>query len=260
MILLIIALCFLILGYFGTVIIAWQSISRRTPITYMAIVFICLGALGAIWIVIDSSRSSELLQKKTEEVAILNQEISNNQKELRNKSDEIAELNRVSTATITGGDSFCYVVLFPTSPRIINIVVINEGSYPMYDVDIRIVDLKKFNQIVNDIENRNIPASIDTFSAFEKADTNIHIGNLPPKMATKRKMLFEKPVNFNNVDFNIFISARNGSFTELLRIRNVNDTWKRAFKVFKTGNKEVILKESVDPGFPQGVDGQIEWE
>ena len=78
-------------------------------------------------------------------------------------------------------------------------------------------------------------------------------------------MLFRS--NPESIRYNIFISARNGMFTELLRLRKVNGVWKSAMKVEKKNYSEktpnappTLLKEQVDPDFPKDKNGQIQWE
>ena len=169
-ILLYIALIFVIIGYLGTVLIAWQSIAKRDHVTYISLVFILLGAAGAIWITIDTSRttdklvissgllansqielrkkaddqteSQQLLRKKSDEIALLNREIANNQRKLSEKSDDISNLNKTIAATVTGGESFCFLSPDLAFGKIntIDFYLMTHGKYPLYDVFIRIWD------------------------------------------------------------------------------------------------------------------------
>src|SRR5437879_4459686 len=43
-------------------------------------------------------------------------------------------------AYLTGGDSYCYINLLPQGNDQFQIVVVNEGEYPIPDVSIRMVD------------------------------------------------------------------------------------------------------------------------
>jgi len=62
------------------------------------------------------------------------------EKGLREKSDEIAELNKQIAAQVTGGDSYC--TLFVSAPgkdsNQSGIILISHGQYPVYDVSVKI--------------------------------------------------------------------------------------------------------------------------
>ncbi len=75
------------------------------------------------------------------------------ERQLRAKSDEVAELNRTSAATVTGGDSFCYLA-FSLGDGATNkppLVLVHQGEYPLYDLGIRIVDLEKYDLLKGDL-------------------------------------------------------------------------------------------------------------
>jgi hypothetical protein len=69
------------------------------------------------------------------------------ERQLREKSDKIAELNEKVAGLVTGGDSFCYFQigsLDPATNRGI-LVALSSGQYPLYEVTARIVDLQKMD-------------------------------------------------------------------------------------------------------------------
>jgi hypothetical protein len=56
---------------------------------------------------------------------------------LRKKSEEIADLNRQIAASVTGGDSFCYLEfgsLGVAEPNMAILMLLHKGKYPMYEV------------------------------------------------------------------------------------------------------------------------------
>ena len=57
------------------------------------------------------------------------------ERELRAKSDEIAELNRTIVASVTGGNSFCYLAfaLGDGTTNSFPLMLVHEGDYPIYD-------------------------------------------------------------------------------------------------------------------------------
>lgn len=146
---------------------------------------------------------------------------------------------------ITGGNSICYLYGPQPSNNIwTNLLLIHSGEHPLYDVSMRIFDFEKFAAHGSDF---HVPSSF-----YEQAHT---IGNLIPNHAR----FF--PVNLSLGDenlrrFNIFFSARNGSFTQLMRCRRSNGIWLFATKVLLNGNVEY---EKVDEGYLQG-DATVDWD
>jgi hypothetical protein len=58
---------------------------------------------------------------------------------------------------------------------------------------------------------------------------------------------------------NIFFTARNGDWTQLLRAAAVNGKWVRATQVrggFTSLEKEKILCQTIDPDFPRDIKGE----
>jgi hypothetical protein len=166
--------------------------------------------------------------------------------DLRVKSDEIAKLNREIVNSVIGGDSFCYLSIGSINPQnnVGILVAVSQGEHPIYDVNARIVDLQKFEKIKDNL----------TLQTINQSETHINIGNMIKGTAS---MIRQFPLgNTSKRDFNIFFSARNGLYTQLLRLRKVNDEWVSATKVEKNG--EVIF-EKIDDNFPRSKKGEIDW-
>lgn len=173
--------------------------------------------------------------------------------ELRKKSDEIADLNRKIAASVTGGDSFCYVafVLGDGSKDQGTLTAVNHGQYPLYDVQTRIVDLEKFGLIKDNL----------TRERLAQAETLIAVGNLAPKSAASlREWVLPKA---EKQSYNIFVNARNGFTAQLTRLRRVNGRWKSATKVMRVGDsgetESAPLYVNVDPEFPRDEAGEVQW-
>jgi hypothetical protein len=179
------------------------------------------------------------------------------ERDLRIKSDKIAELNETIAASVIGGDSFCYVSLISANQTGAYISVTHQGKYPLYDVSVRMVELDAFG--VNSDE------SIKTLEDIQNRSINLDVGNMSPGFSQMTgKVTFSNP---DKVKYNIFIVARNGSFTQNLRMHNVNGVWKSANRVmrdnFTSENPNApptILIEQIDPDFPKNKDGQPDWE
>jgi hypothetical protein len=218
------------------------------PMQYLTLpmILVLLGAiLGAVGVFLATFRQNqEKVQSALQRAQF--------ETELRAKSDEIAKLNHTIAESITGGDSYCYLQLGNANRNNALLAIIHQGNYPMYDVTVRIVDLDEFEQ------NRGAP---NLASALGKV---VPIGNLAPGQAS-----MQGPIILPNRDilrYNIFISARNGMFTQLLRMLYVNGTWKSAMRVQKDNYSDAdpdaqptILKEEIDPQFPRNRNGQVEW-
>ncbi len=126
-------------------------------------------------------------------------------------------------------------------------MLIHQGENSLYDVSIRIVDLEKFESI-----------ELKTLSDVREAETVINIGNLVPNMA---QVLggWQLP-DTDMKRYNIFIAARNGIVTQLMRLKRVNGRWVGATRVEKesTGKLEVLY-EKVESQFPRDKNGNIQW-
>lgn len=63
-------------------------------------------------------------------------------------------------------------------------------------------------------------------------------------------------------DYNVFLNARNGFFTQLLRLRRVDGNWKVATQITKqlaNGDAGPILYQKVDEDFPLNERGEVDW-
>lgn len=164
--------------------------------------------------------------------------------EPRQKSEDIAELKNHIASTITGGDSFAYIIpVFQSANASPILTVVHRGEYPLYDLSVRIVDLAKLGG--------KAPSLSEMKSSV--------IGNLSPNHAAP---IGNVQINGESLRWNLFFSARNGFFTELLRVQRVGNEWKTALKVMNrpTADEEVkTLFERIDQDYPLGKDAMVEW-
>jgi hypothetical protein len=171
--------------------------------------------------------------------------------ELRLKSEELAELSKTTLAAVTGGDSFCYIAVSQPSPGTSRALamVIHTGEHPLYDVSARLVDLDKFDGLKGQ--------GTYTYEALNSTQTLIQLGTLIPKHAGElgRWDLNAFPLR----GMNIFFTARNGGFTECLRVRRVGDSWAQAILVTREGGGTTLF-EQVDAAFPREPDGKVDWK
>ena len=198
-----------------------------------------LSAFGALW----ASHQSTVFEKN-----------------LKEKSYEIAELNKKIADTITGGEGYCYFL--PMRPgkksNIADLMLINDGKYPLYDISVKIDDVEKMISLVHaEYENGNLPYDSNTLSnaLLSKASDYIQIGNLGPNQAMTLTNGLKVP-DVDKKSYNIHITARNGSVFQIVRYRKVNNEWKMAIKISGQGK---TLKEFIDKDYPKNAKGEIDW-
>ena len=278
-----ISLIFVILGYIGTVVIGWQSIQKKSKLTTMALVFIVFGGFGAAWVVVDSSRASNELIKKSDEIARLNQQlkersdrvaglyktIAESQEALKEKSnkiadlshalalksDEIASLNHRIAASVLGGDSFCYFeVVGPNWDNTFDLKLHHRGEYPVYDVLVRMTDQHEVIGKMMDLGSTGTPQL--GLRAHQKALTTINIGTVSPQNKLNYYGPFTIPSNYkDSCSYRIDISARNGMVHQDIHFRKVGQELRQAVRTRK-GNR--IIDQKVDLDFPRNARGDLD--
>jgi hypothetical protein len=171
------------------------------------------------------------------------------ERQLREKSDEIAALNRRLLAEVTGGDSFPSLSLLLENDKNTGLLVVqHHGDHPLFDVSARLVDLEKFDAIAKQQKL--------TFEYFTSADTYLQLGTLVPGFVNVRGNV--EIGSYNRRGFNIFFVARNGGFTESYRLAKVHGSWTSAKRVTCDRDGKVLLEEIRDD-FPRSSDGHVEW-
>jgi hypothetical protein len=162
--------------------------------------------------------------------------------ELMDKLEAKAE---ETIAHISGGDSYPWIQFgLVGAPNTWGLIAMNQGNYPLYDVNIRITDLQQLAQA-------NDPLSVSV-AAIGKT---VHVGNMIPSQCNI--VLTVDVKNISELTFNIFFTARNGLFTQLLRLKKINDSWTSAIQVMnKDGD---TIRELVDELFPRDADGNVNW-
>jgi hypothetical protein len=136
----------------------------------------------------------------------------------------------------TGGDSFCYLMLYHfdmNSSVAQNFTIIKKGSYTLFDLRIRIVDMD---------ENRDI---------FSRPWGEI---SAPAEYKPVKWLL--RP----SIYYRVFFSARNGMWHQdlLLKKSDLDQCWLAATRVLDKKGKEVVFKHT-DNGFIEGF-GEPNWK
>ncbi|HAU8253846.1 TPA: hypothetical protein I7148_21570 [Vibrio vulnificus] len=168
------------------------------------------------------------------------------EKKFESVLEKIENENRETINHLTGGDSFSWIQIgsMNNATNSGTIVVIHQGRYPLYEVNARIVDLNKFNALQG---NFNI-------HSLSTTEINLNIGNLIPELAVmKQSIQLGHPTAQN---YNVFFSARNGTYTQEIRMRKVQGDWKTATRVTNSDGDEIF--EQVDKNYPL-VNGAVDW-
>jgi hypothetical protein len=88
----------------------------------------------------------------------------------------------------------------------------------------------------------------------------VSIGNIPPNSAQVLRSVIKLGGDRKRV--NIFFSARNGFYTQELRIRLVDNQWRSATRVTRNradGKSETVLTQ-IQPEYPREKDGSVDWK
>ena len=218
----------------------------------------------------EQADSQRQLRKKSDEIAVLNNLLAA-------KSDEIANLNREIAASVTGGDSYCYFAIeYPFGselfPEDIDLLLVREGKYPLYDINIEILDLETLyddlrqrlkRQLLLYVYTQDWPVTRINVGNIGVQQSDSFMGNIgiQPSISPKGAHRGLRPIRVKLPDsgvqlYLIQITARNGYVNQFVKFKRVNGKWKKAVKVIFNG-KEV--KEIVDLDFPRNDKGQVEW-
>nr|WP_321514131.1 hypothetical protein [uncultured Pseudodesulfovibrio sp.] len=143
---------------------------------------------------------------------------------------KVIELQGKTINNITGGDSFCYVDLVK---GVNAFILIHKGEYPVYDLEMQVVDLQTFNPTAPTLPTplNRVPIAYPNYAA----------GLNYPFIYT----------NSNEAQFNFFMQARNGGHTQVLKMKKVNGEWETHITVSRTdGPSSEVIFEHISPHYP----------
>jgi hypothetical protein len=246
----------------GGIVSALPPANAMQKVLYIG-AFATLG--GWAWILVirqakQNSKSEAELREgisrlATESAEITRLQTANNG--LERQLLELANLNtslvRENISTVTGGDSFCWMgVNFQfgrPSP-----FFKHSGKFTLYEVNVRIVDLNKMRGKIAKKE----PIALSDDLTIPVGEIHVNTAGCAERFSLP---FSESPAQ----DFNVFFLARNGRWTELLRLRKVSDRWLSAIQVSwqyradgSVVSKEPIF-EQVDEGYPRNDEGLVDW-
>jgi hypothetical protein len=249
----------LLLGVVAAIVTIQPQMTGIQRLVWLVVVF---ALFGVEYRAIDRDRyihDKEQAEARTKETQNfqgiaggIKQAIQESQKQFdatMNRSDQVMglqvnALNGLSTnlSTLTGGDSFCYLAFVPGQQFL---AFVHMGQFPLYGVSARIVELDSSNKAKQENLMGVTVAIGDMIQHHASVQTlSSGIGNAP-----------------DYFNANIFFTARNGDWTELLREQRIKDKWVRAMRVlggFTYLRKQKVVCETIDREFPKQPNGDID--
>lgn len=164
-------------------------------------------------------------------------------------------------AEVTGGDSFCWIHMGWTGDKF-RPAIFQRGRHNVFDVQVRISDIDKFSVVASILplspENQELYQTITYFPVVQAIGSS-------GENSFKSFREFEVPSGEVDKRYNVFVTARNGVFTELIRVHRLSpQTWAEARIMSATypGQKPVRVMDEVDPQFPSEIldqDRDVQW-
>lgn len=152
-------------------------------------------------------------------------------------SIQLAKSTQNLNDNITGGNSFCEIQINPQTIDSSIIYIIHHGSSTLFDVTFRITDLELFKKETNFFHTGDL-----------KSQFSFNIGNLNPNTAIEVGTINRNMTGLKQ--FNIQIAARNGSFSQVLKLYKTETYWLKATVVKEFISRKVIYKK-IDSDFPK---------
>ena len=251
----------ILVSFFG--LKAALSKTERTPkwIAWGATLSGLVVILSGIYSGYENQQASKQLQSKTEEVAQISKENAKISKENAKLSKSNANLNKKIAGFLTGGDSYCYVMMTVDKySGWAHLRLFHRGEYPIHQISIQFVDQTLLGNRFQ--ENLEI-YPIGDKERYERARKNVDLLNLHNKWqkeATRTYNIpvlspstvielgsFEMPIDKIENHYLIRIFSVNGIITQETKYRKIEGNWKFSFRVNKDN---LVLKESIHPEIP----------
>lgn len=181
--------------------------------------------------------------------------------EIQRQGEKIAELSQKNSelsekiaGSITGGESYCYLMLSPKTKNIVNLMIISEGEFPVYDVEVQIHDLRRRIENFKNQKQKNMGGN-DYFNLLLSSAKIVKVGNIGPNQGYPLGTL-TLPNDVDMANYEIDIFARNGRVTQFVQYRKFNDKWTRAEKIHFPNN---TVKKYIDKDFPKDEESKSFW-
>jgi len=178
--------------------------------------------------------------------------------QMQAKNEEIGDLNKkifglqeTTINNITGADNIPQIwsKVFDNGDGIVlRHIIFNRGLYTLYDVNATFIFyVGKQNVKTQDGNDISIPTPMVEI---------VNIGNVSTKDFRPIGRDIYLPIK--NIDCDITISARNGAWSEGLRMQRIEGAWAQATRISEMSTGKVVY-EDVSPNYPRGQNGEINW-
>jgi hypothetical protein len=148
---------------------------------------------------------------------------------------------------VTGGDGYCSVMTTQTIDGRFSWIISFFGSYPLYNVTMRITDLERMK------------TCIERVGAFDEADfvKTINLGDCVPGSATCEEGHAIELEGYSTRSLNIVTAARNGYTSQQVRLMKIDDRWIVANRIMRGGK---VVHETLPEQFPLDEEGNYDWD
>lgn len=244
-----------LISFFG--LLAGLRLKERTPQwiawgTFVAGLIVFLAGLLSGY---ENQQTSKLLQSKTEEIAKLSKENAELAKTNANLNKKIADF-------LTGGDSYCYVVMeVDKSSGWAHLYLKHIGDYPIRQIEIQSVDQ---NRLKNNYQERLYKLPIGgNKKDYGNARREVDLKNMLNELRQKATKVYKLPILTPSVsyeldsfklpsdkfeyNYRIRIFSINGIYDQELKYRKIDGNWKFSLRVKKG---YTVLEESLHPAIP----------
>ncbi len=164
--------------------------------------------------------------EKTEQIAKLNAELAESQK-------EIAKLSQDISYNVTGGNSFCYITLSSSASNKIRVEVFHQGKYPLSNVRMYITNQSAVQRLAG-----NDGAKTRIMGMFRRSSaTQFTLNNLAPSNASVTIGELESSDAGWTINDSYFIEfiANNGSWEQQYQTANTSNSYKGIFVIRRNG-------------------------
>jgi hypothetical protein len=202
------------------------------------------------WIGAENTELLKEINRINAENTNLEKENTDLQKQLLAQSKTTVDVSSESLGNAIGGHSFCYVSIAMNSvvpADALEIAMVGKGRYPLSQVRVRIDDLDAAEK-----SGVSRPGKTVFFNPSPARYTGFY---------RRIKVIEHVPESVSRKRFNIFMSARNGAFTEILRMARVAGVWLSATRVtasYYDRTRGLVLDE-VPKSFPSDALGDKDW-
>jgi hypothetical protein len=162
---------------------------------------------------------------------------------LNEKNDQIIALQDQQINAITGGDSYPYVMPAFKGDGKVTMLLLNQGNYPLYDVQVTISDGDLIAQRIKKSDD----VSRDISAIYDQSQRIYKIGNLGRNQSSWLEG-FDLDEKTGARNFTMYLLARNGQVNEFMRLRWVKNHWSVAVTAL---NKQGVLEEHIGEDFPE---------